>query len=82
MKVEKTDRGFPVIEHPVYASDTGEIARLVQQSSAVGDYPDAFVNPGSSFLYVGDAHHLNREEVVELIAHLQRWVETGDLRGE
>jgi hypothetical protein len=32
-------------------------------------------NPGSSFLWVGDDLHLNREEIEELVAVLEDWLE-------
>ena len=76
MRVKTTERGFPTIVHPKYASDEGE-TRLVQQSSAIGDYADSFDKPGSSYLWLGDDHHLNREEVRELIRHLSKWCATG-----
>lgn len=44
------------------------MTRLIQESSAVGDY-----------LWVGD-HHLNREEVTELITRMQHWLKTGRLK--
>jgi len=79
MKVTKNRRGFDIIERDNYAEE-GK-SRLVQESSAVGDYDDSFDNPGSSFLWVGD-HHLNREEVTDLISFLQQWADTGHLSGE
>lgn len=36
-------------------------------------------NPGSSFLWVGNDHHLNREEVTELVSRLLWWLKTGHL---
>lgn len=47
--------------------------RVVAQSSAIGDYEDSFDRPGSSFLWVGDDHHLNREEIAELVDALEKW---------
>lgn len=79
MKVTRTERGFEKIERVVYADDDATMARLVQASSAIGDYEDAFENPGSSYLWIGPVAHLNREEVAELIQHLQSWVSTGSL---
>jgi len=72
MKTEKTERGFRRIVHPPYV-DGDE--RLLQESSAIiGDEMDAFENPGSSALWVGKDHHLNREEVAILIDILQYWL--------
>jgi hypothetical protein len=78
--VIQTDRGFQVLTHPTYPpkkDDPG--ARVIQQSSVIGDYPDAFDRPGSSALWIGDHHHLNREEVGQLVRHLQAWLDTGSL---
>lgn len=79
MKVERTDRGFQVLKHEVYPPGAAKPDRLVQQSSAIGEYPDSFDRPGSSFLWVGDNHHLSREEVRQFVTHLQSWLDTGYL---
>lgn len=79
MNVTQTDRGFEQIEHPKYPPD-GSLFRLVQESSAIGDYDNAFDIPGSSYLWIGDHHHLSREEVAELVEHLQSWLKDGDLK--
>ena len=78
MKSVKTDRGFVVVDHPEYASPSAE-ARLIQESSAVDEYEDSWDKPGSSYLWVGDHAHLNREEVKELINRMQYWLDTGRL---
>lgn len=77
MNITNTLRHFAIIMHPSYP--TGMRRRLVQESSLVGDYEDAMARPGSSALWIGEEHHLNREEVAELVGHLQRWVDTGSL---
>lgn len=82
MKTGTNARGFSHIMHPTHLAEAcggGEPNRLVSQSSTIGDYDDSFDKPGSSYLWVGDNHHLNREEVADFITHLQHWVETGDL---
>lgn len=76
----KTSRGFHGYEAEKYQNERGEFIRLVQESSAIGDADDAFDKPGSSFLWVCEHLHLSREEVVSLIQHMQRWVDTGTLR--
>ena len=73
LEVTPTLRGFGIITHK--SSPTWLPERLVQESSAIGDYEDAFDNPGSSFLWIG-SHELNREEVAEFIQHLQHWLDT------
>lgn len=79
MKVSRTGRGFVMITQEKYQNQPGEMTRLVQESSAIGDYDDAMNNPGSSYLWIGNDHHLNREEVGKLIEHLQFWLDTGRL---
>ena len=77
MEKLNTQRGFVLVRHPAYPN--GEPSRLVQESSAVGEYHDAMDKPGSSFLWIGKEHHLNREEVAELIHHLTWWLKSGRL---
>lgn len=79
MKAEKSDRGFVHVLHPKYLPPH-EDARVVSESSAIGGYPDSMSKPGSSFLWVGDHHHLNREEVTELADQLRTWLKTGRLK--
>lgn len=78
MKFVRTERGFGLLKHPSH-SDPPEDLRLAQHSSAVGDYDDSFDRPGTSYLWIGDKHHLNREEVAEFVRHLQSWLDTGSL---
>lgn len=73
MWIEKTDKSFNLLVHEKYT--TRELTRLLQESSAVGNYDDSYDNPGSSFLRIGKDHHLNREEVRELIGYLQHWLD-------
>lgn len=78
MRLEETGRGFEIVLHDDYAGNGSE-SRLVQQSSAILDYEDSLGHPGSSALWVGKDHHLNREEVEHLVERLSRWLETGSL---
>lgn len=79
MDYQKTDRGFEVVMHNSYPHDLP--VRLIQQSSAIRmEYPDAGERPGSSCLWIGDNHHLNREEVSELMCRLTAWLATGSLK--
>lgn len=85
MQITITSRGFEVLEHPVYPPEPAldrpdPMGPLVAQSSAISDYPDAFDRPGSSYLWLGERHHLNREEVAQLVWHLKVWLETGHLQ--
>lgn len=88
MKASKTERGFICVEHEVYPPTSGGVPRdpkakqLIQESSAVGDYEDSFDKPGSSYLWVGEDHHLNREEVAELVERMTIWLRTGRLETE
>ena len=81
MKASKTDRGFTVVNHEGYPPENrpSRPIRLIQESSAVGDYDDSMERPGSSFLWVGQDHHLNREEVAELVQRMGQWLATGRL---
>lgn len=78
MRVKKTERGFRMVVHETYPPE-GKESRIVQESSAIGDYDDSLSKPGSSYLWVGDHHHLNRQEVEELMKHLHCWLLTGNL---
>lgn len=79
MRAEQTPRGFVCVVHPlnIQPDNAKEIqeTRLVQESSAIGDYEDSFSKPGSSYLWFGEDHHLNREEVKELVDKLNHWLE-------
>jgi len=80
MQIVKSDRGFEFLNHDAYLPEhRGEHDRLASQSSAIGDYEDSLERPGTSFLWIGDHHHLNREEVAALVQHLQAWLDTGKL---
>ena len=82
MKLDTTGWGFEVLLHEVYPTSAtldDTHTRLVQQSSVIRDYDDAFDRPGSSCLWIGEDHHLDREEVAQLVAHLQAWLTTGSL---
>lgn len=77
MIVTKTDRGF----HQLVVNDyrDGIAKRLISESSIVGPYQDALQNPGSSCLWIGEHHHLDREQIAALIVILNRWLVTGCL---
>jgi hypothetical protein len=78
MKTTKSDRGFLALRHPTYLEPHNE-TRVLTESSAIGDYDDAATKPGSSFLWIGMDHHLNREEVRQLVNALQHWLTFGRL---
>ena len=92
MKVEtQGDRGFRTVKHPVYEGAIGAMQkadehelrhdvldeRILTESSAVGDYDDAFEKAASSFLWIGFKWHLDRDEVQDLINIMQTWIKTG-----
>lgn len=79
MVVTKSNRGFEQLKHAVYVERPESDDRLAAASSVIGDYPDAFERPGTSALWIGQEHHLNREEVAEFVKHLNNWLETGRL---
>ena len=74
MKADNKCRGFITITHPEYL-DCEKESRLVQESSKIGTYEDSMGNPGSSYLWIGKDHHLNREEVGQLIFAMQVWLD-------
>jgi hypothetical protein len=76
MELTRTERGFPVLLHKGIGGDT---IRLLQMSSVVGPYEDAFERPGTSALWVGWRHHLSREEVAQLVRHMQHWLDAGTI---
>lgn len=77
METKITNRGFAIVEQKEYTTD--KISRLIQESSAVGPYEDSLDKPGSSYLWVGENHHLNREEIEELVDKLNHWLKHGVL---
>jgi hypothetical protein len=79
MKLTKSDRGFEFLNHDTYENKP-KAGRLASQSSAIGDYEDSLDRPGTSFLWIGNDHHLNREEVRQFVAHLTAWLKTGSLK--
>ncbi len=79
MTENKSERGFQSIECEPYLQGN---TILIAQSSAIGNYKDAIKKPGSSYLWVGHYHCLNREQVTQLRDYLNRWLEDGRLFGE
>jgi len=75
MRTKKADRGFVAVVEEKYQNKPGEFTRLMQESSAIGNYEDSFDIPGSSFLWIGQDHHLNREQIKQFIDHLQYWID-------
>lgn len=71
MREEKLSNGFPALMHPRYPSGQGEAPIAAASTMAGGGMP------GSDFLFIGKDHHLSREEVVEFVNRLDRWVMTG-----
>lgn len=77
MKINVTNRGFEVVVAPNHASEREE--QMIIASSVIGNYPDAWDRPGSSALWFGSVL-LYREEVRELVSHLEAWLATGSLK--
>lgn len=80
MKLDTTSREFEWLEHTRYDNQMDTQTRLASQSSIVGGYEDSWDRAGSSALWIGADHHLNREEVAQFIKHLQAWVDTGSMK--
>lgn len=80
MRIEISERGFEFLEHEAYppTEDHAE-TRLASQSSVI-DHTDRGLHvPGSSFLWIGDGHHLGRDEVFEFALRLLNWYYSGSL---
>lgn len=75
MKTATNDKGFRSTILPQYGDKKAD-ARLLTESTMIGEHEDSLTNPGSSYLWIGSTHHLDRDEVSELINHLQTWLET------
>ena len=75
MKTKTSGRGFRYVLAEKYQNEPGEYTRLLAESSAIGDYEDAFDNPGGSYLWVGSDHHLSREEIADMIEVMQHWLD-------
>jgi len=79
MKVIRSERGFEYIDRLEYCNEPEKHTRLIGASSAIDfDVEGGYENPGTSYLWIGD-HHLNREEVRELIDHMNNWLLNGSL---
>ena len=73
MEIVTTSRGFRVLQHPSFICQ--QKVQLLAEASAMGPYPDSVDNPGSSYLWIGHAHRLDREEVTLLIRQMQHWLD-------
>lgn len=72
MRIVRSDRGFYFLMHPAYLEPHQE-ERLASESSADGP------RGASSFLWIGEHHHLDQKEVRELSRALNRWLRDGRL---
>ena len=81
MKLDTDSRGFTVVAQRNYPK-IEKVSRLLQESSAIGEYEDAWDDPGSSFLWISENFHLNREEVKEVSDYLLLWLNTGHLKSD
>lgn len=79
MNAERTERGFVKVTHESYVNPSVQ-ELLIQECSHIGPYEDSDNRPGSSYLWIGEKHRLNREEVTEMVSHLQHWLNTGHLQ--
>ena len=81
---EENSDGFQTVRCPIASSifggPSGNMA-IVRQSPGIGPYPDADAVPGSSYLWIGEHHYLDRENVRELYDYLSHWLSTGLLWG-
>jgi hypothetical protein len=86
MKIETTSRGFQIVNF----TDHNGVSCSLQQSSAIDLSHEG--DEGSSYVWLGcdknaaphmghemsPRMHLNRQQVGELVTHLQAWLETGE----
>jgi hypothetical protein len=80
MKVTTSPNGFECVPCGSFQPnwfDDPKCLYVLRTSGAVGHYADSKERPGTSYLWVGNRFHLDREQVAELIAHLQAWLKTG-----
>lgn len=85
MDIRRTSRGFEIVEF----NDANGVACSLQQSSAIGQYPEAMEKPGSSFVWLGASKqgepvrmHLDREMVRQLRNLLTSWLGDGRFSGD
>ncbi len=74
MEVKHTKRNFEIIEF----KDTYKQECTLQQSSIA-----TYEKPGTSAIWFGcgeDRMHLNREQLEELMVHLNNWLEHGTFK--
>ena len=81
MKIDDSTRGFRRLLHERYLEPHDNIC-LAQESSAIGNYEDSSDEPGSSFLWIGEHHHLDRKQVKTLIGALRHWLRQKRLPAE
>lgn len=74
MKTEVNEKGFRSTVAEPYVEGSDE--RLFSESTMIGEYDHSLAEPGSSYLWFGVTHHFDREEVAELITHMQTWLDT------
>jgi hypothetical protein len=73
MVIKQFDDGLSYLSHPTYL---GYPDALLEESL---NTDIVLAGAGSSYLWVGGMHCLNREEIRELVGHLNRWLETKTL---
>ena len=77
MEVEYNSRGFQYLSPSILD---------IRQSSAIGDYDHSMDVPGSSYLWLLDGDHYDKDDVEalvkeleETVEHLRAWLNTGSL---
>jgi hypothetical protein len=76
MVIEQFNDGLSYLSHLTYLG----YSDVLLEESLNTDIVLAGAVPGSSYLWVGGMHCLSREEVRELVGHLNRWLETKTLK--
>lgn len=80
MKLGKDDRGFNYLAHPTYLGPSKGDVIIAKESSACDGASQHDDIPGSGRLWLGH-HHLNADEVKDLMRYLNAWLVTGHLDG-
>jgi hypothetical protein len=78
IEIGQNSRGFELLYTPPYGRSDERTRDIICQMSSVIRDDMGLMLPGSSCLWVGEAH-LERADVEQLIKHLQHWLTYGTL---
>jgi hypothetical protein len=72
MRFKKINGGANEVRHPSYPEGDEEETPLLKEAA----------DSAASRIMIGSSHRLDKTEVRKLIKFLERWLETGKLKGE